>query len=321
MTLSVVAIIAGLILLVYAAERFIYGAAGIANALGIPPLIIGLTVVGFGTSAPEILVSATAAWQGNPGLGFGNAIGSNITNIALVLGITAILMPLRVDSQTLKREFPLLILISIIAWLLVIDGTISRIDSGILLGGIVLLMGMLILIAFKRKRGDPIDSEYEEEIPHDISISRGLFWLFLGLILLLISSHVLVWGAVNIAVAYGISDLVIGLTIIAIGTSLPELAASIMSAIKKEHDLIIGNIIGSNMFNLLAVMGVAGMIQPGSFPADALSRDLPVMLALTIVLMFMVYGLKGPGHINRFEGGILLVCFIAYQTVLYMSLQ
>jgi len=317
MTLSLLAIVIGLILLVYGAERFVYGAAGTANALGVSPLIIGLTIVGFGTSAPEILVSGTAAINGNPGLGFGNAIGSNITNIALVLGVAALIIPLQVDSQTLRREFPALLLVSIGAYLLVMDGEISLIDSVLLLSSIFLLLGILAVIAMKGKKGDPIDTEFAEEIPHDVTVGRGILWFSIGLLLLLGSSNLLVWGAVNIARAYGISDLVIGLTIVAIGTSLPELAASVMSAIKKEHELIIGNIIGSNMFNLLAVIGIAGIISPGEFPAEAIDRDLPIMLALTAALFVMAYGLRGPGKITRIEGAILLAGFVAYQYILY----
>jgi cation:H+ antiporter len=317
MTLFLVAVLVGLILLVYGAERFVYGAAGTANALGVSPLLIGLTILGFGTSAPEILVSATAALNGNPGLGYGNAIGSNIANIALVLGIAALITPLQVDSQILRREFPALLLVSIGTYLLVIDGHISQVDSIILLAGIFLIVGMLAIIATRRNKDDPIDEEFEEEIPHDLTVGRGMLWIAIGLTLLLVSSNVLVWGAVNIAQAIGISDLIIGLTIVAIGTSLPELATSVMSALKKEHELIIGNIIGSNMFNLLAVIGVAGIISPGDFPADALDRDLPIMLALTVVLFIMAYGLRGPGKINRIEGAILLAGFVAYQYILY----
>ena len=317
MTLFFVAVLVGLILLVYGAERFVYGAAGTANALGVSPLLIGLTILGFGTSAPEILVSATAALNGNPGLGYGNAIGSNIANIALVLGIAALITPLQVDSQILRREFPALLLVSIGTYLLVIDGHISRIDSIILLAGIFLIVGMLAIIATRRNKDDPIDEEFEEEIPHDLTVGRGMLWIAIGLALLLVSSNVLVWGAVNIAQAIGISDLIIGLTIVAIGTSLPELATSVMSALKKEHELIIGNIIGSNMFNLLAVIGIAGIINPGEFPADALDRDFPIMLVLTVVLFIMAYGLRGPGKINRIEGAILLAGFVAYQYILY----
>ena len=317
MTLFFVAVLVGLILLVYGAERFVYGAAGTANALGVSPLLIGLTILGFGTSAPEILVSGTAALNGNPGLGYGNAIGSNIANIALVLGVAALITPLQVDSQILRREFPALLLVSIGTYLLVIDGHISQIDSIILLAGIFLIVGMLAMISTKRNKDDPIDVEFEEEIPHDLTVGRGILWIAMGLTLLLVSSNVLVWGAVNIAQAIGISDLVIGLTIVAIGTSLPDLATSVMSALKKEHELIIGNIIGSNMFNLLAVIGVAGIINPGDFPADALDRDFPIMLVLTAVLFIMAYGLRGPGKINRIEGAILLASFVAYQYILY----
>jgi cation:H+ antiporter len=317
MTLSIAAVLTGLILLVYGADRFVYGAAGTAHALGVSPMIIGLTVVGFGTSAPEILVSGTAALNGNPGLGYGNAIGSNITNIALVLGLTALIMPLQVDSQTIRREFPALLLVSIGTYLLVLDGVISMLDSSLLLISIVILLILLAFIAKQGHSGDPIDAEYIDEIPADISAGRGFLWLMAGLILLIGSSNLLVWGAVNIAIYFGVSDLIIGLTIVAIGTSLPELAAAIMSAIKQEYELIIGNIIGSNMFNLLAVIGVAGLISPGVFPADAITRDMPIMLALTAILFIMAYGWKGAARITRTKGGILLAGFVAYEYILY----
>lgn len=317
MILSILAIVVGLILLVYGADRFVYGAAGTADAMGVSPLIIGLTVVGFGTSAPEMLVSGTAAYQGNPGLGFGNAIGSNITNIALVLGVTALIMPLSVASQTLKREFPVLIIVSLATFWLVFDGHISRIDSSILLLGMLGILLLLGYLATHNSTADPLVEEFNEEIPHGVSIKKGLSWLFVGLVLLIVSSKILVWGAVNIAQAFGVSDLIIGLTIIAIGTSLPELAASIMSAIKKEHDLIIGNIIGSNMFNLLAVIGIAGMITPGEFPQEALDRDMPIMLGLTLVLFAMAFSWRKAAHINRYEGGILLAAFVGYEYILY----
>ena len=320
MLLSIIAVIGGLILIIYSAERFVYGAAGTAHALGLSPMIIGLTIIGFGTSAPEILVSATAAYQGNPGLGFGNAIGSNITNIALVLGVTALIMPLTVDSKTLKREFPLLILISIITYLLVLDGEISRLDSTALIIGIFLVLGVLGYLATHHDN-DAIVGEFDSEIPHTINVRSGILWIIFSLILLIGSSKLLVWGAINIAQAYGISDLIIGLTIVAIGTSLPELATAIASAIKKEHDLIIGNIIGSNMFNLLAVIGIAGAIHPGEFPAQALVRDLPIMLGLTLVLFATAFPFRGVARINRWEGGVLLSGFVAYEYILYTALS
>ena len=317
MTLSILAVVAGLILLVYGAERFVYGAAGIADALGVSRLIIGLTVVGFGTSAPEILVSGTAAINGNAGVGYGNAIGSNIANIALVLGLSALIMPLSVDSQTLRREFPALLVVSLGVYFLVVDGHISLLDSSLLLASVFILLTILARIGLNRKAEDPIGAEFDDQIPHGLSIGRGDFWFMLGLAVLLGSSHLLVWGAVDIARAFGVSDLVIGLTIIAIGTSLPELAASVMSALKKQHELIIGNIIGSNMFNLLAVIGVAGIIRPGEFPIAAIERDMPVMLLLTAALLVMAFGWRGPAIISRLEGGILLTSFVAYQYILY----
>jgi cation:H+ antiporter len=319
MALSITAVFAGLILLVYGADRFVYGAAGTANALGISPMIIGLTIVGFGTSAPEILVSGTAAINGNPGLGYGNAIGSNITNIALVLGLTAIILPLQVNSLTLRREFPALLLISIGTYLLVIDGVISMLDSILLLASITVLLALLAFIAKQGHKGDPIDAEFLEEIPADVTVGKGMLWLTVGLALLLGSSHLLVWGAINIAQYFGVSDLIIGLTIVAIGTSLPELAASVMSAIKNEHELIIGNIIGSNMFNLLAVIGIAGIISPGEFPAEALTRDMPIMLLFTGILFIMAYGWRGAARITRAEGAILLAGFVAYEYILYTA--
>ena len=254
------AIIVGFGLLVWGAERFVHGAAAIAKNFGVSSLIIGLTVVGIGTSAPEILISIVAASQGNPALAVGNALGSNITNIALVLGITAIVMPLTVKSETLRREYPIMFIIMLVALMLVIDNHLGQIDGLILISGLFLMLFWMIQQGKKQKR-DPLGKEFEQEIPK-ISTKKALLWFFIGLALLIISSRGLVWGSVNIAKAAGISDLVIGLTIVAIGTSLPELAASIVSALKKEHDIAIGNIIGSNMFNMLAVFGIPGLMSP-----------------------------------------------------------
>ena len=256
--LSVMAIIIGFGLLVWGAERFVHGAAAIANNFGVPPLIIGLTVVGIGTSAPEILISIIAAYQGNPALAVGNALGSNIANIALVLGITAIVIPLTVKSETLRREYPIMFIVMLVALLLVIDEHLGRIDGLILLSGLFIMLYWMIQTGKKQKR-DPMEKEFEDEIP-EISTPKAILWFTIGLVLLIISSRGLVWGSVNIAKAAGISDLVIGLTIVAIGTSLPELAASIVSALKNQADIAIGNIIGSNMFNLLVVFGIPGLM-------------------------------------------------------------
>lgn len=315
--LSVMAIIIGFGLLVWGAERFVHGAAAIANNFGVPPLIIGLTVVGIGTSAPEILISIIAAYQGNPALAVGNALGSNIANIALVLGITAIVIPLTVKSETLRREYPIMFIVMMISLLLVIDEHLGRIDGLILISGLFVMLYWMIQTGKKQKR-DPMEKEFEDEIP-EISTPKAILWFTIGLVLLIISSRGLVWGSVNIAKAAGISDLVIGLTIVAIGTSLPELAASIVSALKNQADIAIGNIIGSNMFNLLVVFGIPGLMSPHIIDPAILERDFPFMIGLSIALFITAYGFKGEGRINRYEGGLLLAGYAAYMTVLYFT--
>ncbi len=318
-----IAIVAGFALLVWGADKFVVGASGIARNLGVSPLIIGLTIVGFGTSAPEILISAIAAWNGNPGLAIGNALGSNITNIALILGVTAIIVPLSVHSGLLRREYPLLLAITLLALMLLLDGALSRIDGIILLATLAASLYWIVSMALKTRTSDPISREFETEIaielPPDLSTLKAFLLFLFGLALLLASSRMLVWGAVHVAQYFGISDLVIGLTIVALGTSLPELAASIMSAIRNEHDIAIGNVIGSNMFNLLAVMGMPGLIAPGVIPDKVLSRDFPVMIVLTLALYAMSYGFRGPGRINRIEGTLLLAVFCGYQYYLFTT--
>ena len=317
LVLSIVAVLGGFVLLVWGADRFVHGAAAFARNLGVSPLIIGLTIVGIGTSAPEILVSAVAAWQGNPALGVGNALGSNITNIALVLGITALILPLNVQSQTLNREYPVMFMIMLLALWLLSDGELERMDGIILLIGLVIMVIWMINLG-KREKFDPLEAEFEQEIAF-ISTGKALFWLAVGMVILLASSRILVWGSVNIAQAMGISDLIIGLTIVAIGTSMPELAASVMSVLKKEPDIAIGNVIGSNMFNLLAVLGLPGLIQPHTLEPEILTRDFPWMIGLSIALFAMAYGFRGKGRINRVEGALLLISYITYLTVLYFN--
>lgn len=320
--MQIVAIVGGFALLVWGADRFVTGAASSARNLGVSPLLIGLTIVGFGTSAPEILVSAVAAWQGNPGLAIGNAIGSNITNIGLVLGSTALVVPLSVHSGTVHRELPILIVATLVAWLLLSDGKLDFMDGMLLLAGLLVLLASVTWLGLNRRdRKDPMIEEYEAEIPTDMPMSQSLFWLFFGLTVLLVSSRMLVWGAVDIAEYLGVSDLVIGLTIVALGTSLPELAASIISALKNEHDIAIGNVIGSNMFNLLAVLGLPGIIAPGPIDPAVLGRDIPVMVGLTIALLLMAWGFRGSGRINRLEGALFLLAYLGYQSLLYFSVQ
>jgi cation:H+ antiporter len=316
--LSIGAIIIGLIILVWSADKFVEGASATANHLGVPTLLIGMVIVGFGTSAPEVAVAAIAAMDGNPNLALGNAFGSNIANIALILGVTALLVPIAVHSSIIKKEFPILIIITLFSGFILLNGVISRTEGIILLLGFVAIIVWQVYTAIKNKK-DSLATESEEEIEGlDMSLKQALFWLFAGIVLLVISSKMLVWGAVNIATALGVSDLIIGLTIVAVGTSLPELAAAIAAVKKGEHDLAIGNVVGSNMFNILLVIGVGAVITPmTNIPDVALYRDFLVMLGLTIALFIMAYGFNGKdGHINRIEGGLLLFAFIAYMGML-----
>jgi cation:H+ antiporter len=317
MFLAICAVVAGIAVLAWAADRFVFGAAATARNLGVSALMVGLTVVAVATSMPEMLISAIASWQGNAGLGIGNALGSNITNIGLILGITAVIKPLQVHSTTLRRELPILLAITLIALVLMLDGHLRRLDGFLLLVVLVVVMYWVASLGLRTRASDPMRSEFDSSVPHDVSTARSFGWLVLGLLMLLLSSRVLVWGAVNIAQSIGISDLVIGLTIVAVGTSLPELAASVASALRNQHDIAIGTIIGSNMFNLLAVLGIVGIVRPGAFPAEVLTRDYPAMIGLTLALFAMAYGFRKPGQVNRLEGGVLLACFVGYQLYLY----
>lgn len=323
MILFSLAIIIGFVLLVWSADRFVEGAASTAKHLGMPTLLIGILIVGFGTSAPEMVVSAIAAMEDNPALALGNALGSNIVNIALILGITAIVTPIAVHSKIVKKELPLLILIVLATGYLLFDDALTLTEGIILLSAFFALIGWSIFAAIKG-RGDTLEDEFENELQeHSMSLKQGIIWLTIGIVLLIISSRILVWGAVGIAHEFGVSDLIIGLTIVALGTSLPELAASVVAAKKGEHDIAIGNVVGSNMFNLLAVIGIATVINPmNNIAPEVLQRDWIVMLALTITLLIMAYGFKGKdGKINRVEGTILLLCYIAYNTYLGTSLS
>ena len=319
MLLHITAIIAGFALLVWGAERFVTGAAAIARNLGVSPMLIGLTIVGFGTSAPEILVSAMASFEGNPGLAIGNAIGSNIANIGLILGVTALIAPLNIRSQTLRREYPMLLAVCLVATALMLDGALDLVDAAILLACLVALLYAIYLMSFRSRGADPLAAEFSAEIPESITTALATWFFLLGLFLLLVSSKILVWGAVQLATAFGISDLVIGLTIVALGTSLPELAASIVSALKREHDIAIGNVLGSNMYNLLAVLPMPGLIAPGPFAPEAMTRDMSVMIGFTLALFVTGYGARGKGRINRLEGLLLLSAFAAYQVLLVVQ--
>ncbi|MBE0575300.1 MAG: calcium/sodium antiporter [Desulfuromonadales bacterium] len=320
MTTAFLAIVFGLALLVWSADRFVEGSAATARHFGMPPLLIGMVIVGFGTSAPEMVVSAISASQGNPGIALGNAYGSNITNIALILGLTALISPIAVHSQVLRKELPILTAVTALAAWQLWDGEISRNDALILLGVLGGLMAWTIWQGMQ-KNADALATEIEQELEiRDMPLRRAVVWLIVGLTLLIVSSRILVWGAVEIARGFGVSDLIIGLTIVAIGTSLPELASSIIATRKGEHDIALGNILGSNLFNTLAVVGIAGIIHPMSVGPEVFSRDIMVMAALTISLFIIGYGFRGrQGRINRIEGAALLACYIGYTAYLVQS--
>jgi len=313
MLLSATAVIVGLVLLVWSADRFVEGAAATARHFGMAPLLVGMLIIGFGTSAPEMVVSAFASLQGNPGLALGNAYGSNITNIALVLGLTALIAPITVGSQVLRREMPLLLLVTLfVAWQLW-DYQITTFEAVALLLVFAVYIGWSIWQG-TRNKDDVISAEFEESLQTAAAMpmSRAYLWLGVGLVLLVLSSRLLVWGAVDIASSLGVSDLVIGLTVVAIGTSLPELASAIAAARKNEHDLVIGNVLGSNMFNTLAVVGIAGSIEPIALESLVLSRDWVAMFGLTLLLGLFAFRLRKQNRINRIQGAILVLCYVAY---------
>ncbi|MFM2482959.1 calcium/sodium antiporter [Celerinatantimonas sp. YJH-8] len=326
MLIDLVVLILSFVALVWSADRFVFGAAAIARNLGISPMVIGLTVIAMGSSAPEIMVSATASLSHRLDTAIGNAIGSNITNITLVLGVTALLKPILVASSTLRREIPLMLLATVLTGFLLSDNQLSFMDGIILISLFIIVMAYLIWYSQRQHRHqqamkddakDEMISQYEAEIPKQVKTSYALFWLLVGLIILPLSADYLVNAASNIARYFGISELVIGLTIIAIGTSLPELAASIASIIKKENDIALGNIIGSNIFNLLVVLSVCGILAPGKIDPAAFARDYWWMLATSAaVLGFSL--LTRPRRITRLAGALFLVTFIGYQLMLFL---
>lgn len=323
MTLAVAAIIGGLIILVWSADRFVEGAASTARHFGMTPLLIGIVVIGFGTSAPEMIVSASSALSGSPGIALGNAYGSNITNIALILGLTAIIKPLSVNSDVLKKELPILMAVTLLSAYLVYDANVTQLDAIILLAVFFVYMAWTIITAMKSKN-DALSLDVDAELTNsaEMGLGKAILWLIIGLVLLVISSQFLVWGAVEVAKFFGVSDLVIGLTIVAVGTSLPELASSIAAARKGEVDLALGNIIGSNLFNTLAVVGIAGVIEPMQATEEIFSRDIVIMSALTFLLFIFginLYRRAEGGRINRLEGLLLFTAYVGYNFYLFKT--
>jgi len=314
MTWSIIEIIIGAILLGFGADRFIVASASLADHFKLPRLITGIILVGFGTSFPELIVSATAAFHGKPEIAIGNVIGSNIANIGLVLGLAALLVPIKVHSRLIKREFPVLLLVSVIVGILFWQFHLSRMDGIILL---FFLAAQLYWTA-KAKPGadDSIIDELNQEMKPQMAKLKATIWWFVGLIILFVSSEMLVDGAVDIAKLLGISDLIIGLTIVTIGTSLPELAATISSVIKKEHDIAIGHIVGSNIFNSLAVLAMPALISPTTFPKAVLTRDYPVMMAFTLGLWLATFCFKKKAVVGRGLGLVLVLAYVGYLLVL-----
>jgi cation:H+ antiporter len=314
---QIIIFLIGLTLLSWSADKFVYGASALAKNYGVSPMMIGLTIVAMGSSAPEIVVSATASLNGNPNTAVGNAIGSNITNIALVLGITTLIKPLLVSSTTLKRELPVLLLVTLIGVYFLSDNYLSQTEGVILITLFVLVLAIMAWLSLKVEKNDPLNTETADEIPSNIPTMKAVMWVVVGLVMLPLSAHFLVESAVYMARFFGVSDLVIGLTIIALGTSLPELAASIAGVRKGEDDLVIGNIIGSNIFNILAVLAMPGLIIPSVLDMNVSARDSYAMLGVTILLFLFCFNLRGTRRINRYEGGILVMAFLFYQYWLF----
>jgi cation:H+ antiporter len=319
MLTAIIQLVAGFLLLVWGADRLVAGASATARNLGVSPLVIGLTIIGFGTSAPELVVSAVATLKGNSGLAIGNAIGSNIANMGLVLGATALIYPLRMESTALKREYPMLLLIMLVCFLMALNGIYSSTEGWALLAGLLMVVIWIIRIGLHRPLSDPLAEEFDAEIPRDTPTKVAVFWLVVGLIVLPISSVFLVEGAITVARFLHVSDTVIGLTVVALGTSLPELATAVTAALHKEDDLAIGNIIGSNIFNLLGVLGIAAVIRPVELLPIILARDFPAMFLITGALYLMASDFRGPGRIGRRSGSVLLIMFTGYFILVWMS--
>lgn len=305
MLISVLSLLFGFTLLVWSADAFTDNGAKIARIFNISPLIIGLLIFGFGTSAPEMLVSGLAAYDGHPELSIGNAFGSNIFNIGLVLAVAAIIHPVIVEKNVLKKEWLFLFLSTLVIGFLLIDGFLSFIDGSILL---TLLLLFLYYVFNESKKNNNLENEVSEDINKDQSKGKTWLLLIISLVILVSSARLVVWGGTNLALAFGVSDLIIGLTVVALGTSLPELAVAISSALKKQHQMIIGNIIGSNLFNSLGVLAIPGLILPFQIPSEVMSRDYIYMLIFT--LLILIFSLKL--RINRFGGLILLTILASY---------
>ena len=306
--------------MVWGADRFVYGAAGLAANSGVSRIVIGLTVVAFGTSAPEMLVSAMASFAGSGEMGIGNAVGSNITNVTLVLGAAAIVGPLSIHSRLLQREIPILFVAMAVSWWFLWDGELTRLEGVLLFMGLIAMVMWLGVQGAKEASAGTEDAAIQfgdDDIPNALPTSRAVGLFVVGLLFLLIGSRVLVWGSVDLATSLGVSELVIGLTLVALGTSLPELAASVAASRRGEQDIAVGNVVGSNIFNILGVLALPGIIAPGPVSHAVVVRDYPIMLGATLLLLFMAVNKRN--IIGHKRGAALVVIFILYFVLLFVQ--
>lgn len=323
---AAVFILVGFIGLIWSANRFVLGAAAIAKSFGIAPLVIGLTIVSFGTSAPEVAVSIDSSLKGLGDLAIGNAIGSNLANIGLVLGCTLLIARISVQREILCNELPVLIGLSLVTGIFLYNGLLSFWEGVILLLALYPVMHFLIvkqqrILAAQRKahiKGENVDGE---DLIRDMPRLHAVGWFLLGLAVLILSSRILVMGAATTATYFGVSTFVIGLTVIAIGTSLPELAASVISALKGHHDIALGNIVGSNIFNLLVVLSLPGVINPPYIGTIVFTRDFMFMMAITLILSAAIFIVikRGSAQLGRMTGLLLLLVYLSYYVVLGLS--
>jgi len=307
--LPIVGLIIGIALLVWSADEFTDSGAKIAKIFQISPLVIGLVIFGFGTSAPELLVTGVSSFEGNAGIGIGNAVGSNIFNIALVLAICVIILPIHISKTTIKREWFFQLIAVVIAGYVLFDDFISLIDGVILAS----FFGLFLIYSFKTAKNADMP---KVEIGNKKDQSKVWLILIFTLIVLMLSAKLVVWSGQTLAESFGVPDLIIGLTLIALGTSLPELAVSVSSAIKKQHEMLLGNILGSNLFNTLAVLSLPGLIRPTEVDKEIMSRDYPVMLLVALLIVVLAYRRKGEYRLGKVSGIILLVVLTLYLLML-----
>ena len=317
MVITLLATCMGIAVLAFGADRFVGAAASLARRLGVSPLFIGLTVVSMGTSFPELVVSTTAVLSGHSAIAVGNVLGSNIANVFLVLGLSSLLQPVEVDPEVMVRDYSALLLATVTAWLMSSNGMLGRLEGIVLLAGMIVYYGVTFKTA--KAKGDwklggetSKDGHLQTQSPYGL-----LARLVIGLVLLLVGSRLLIWGGVGLARAIGVSELVIGLTVVALGTSLPELATTLTGIIKKQDAIAVGNVVGSNIFNTLAILGTISIVSPLPISSENFSRDFPATLLASLILWPVSWSRpKGQGRVNRLEGAILLGLYGAYLYLL-----